>query len=117
MTFESRRRFSVGAVSTYQISELARRTGVPASTLRFYEQAGLLAPLVAARIAEAERRIAEPAAFAARLSAVLEELGGPAPVDGCGRGCGCVAAQPTETPVPPGPALVEPAGPVSGATR
>ncbi|HET9138893.1 MerR family transcriptional regulator [Actinophytocola sp.] len=29
-------------MSTYRISELARRTGVPASTLRFYEQAGLL---------------------------------------------------------------------------
>src|SRR5438132_2858222 len=34
---------SVGAVSTYRISELARRTGVPASTLRFYEQAGAVA--------------------------------------------------------------------------
>jgi DNA-binding transcriptional MerR regulator len=31
-----------GAVSTYRISQFARRTGVQPSTLRFYEQAGLL---------------------------------------------------------------------------
>lgn len=31
-------------VRTYRISELAERTCVPASTLRFYEDAGLLAP-------------------------------------------------------------------------
>jgi DNA-binding transcriptional MerR regulator len=42
LTFESSRRFTVAYVSTYRISQLARRTGVPASTLRFYEQAGLL---------------------------------------------------------------------------
>jgi MerR family copper efflux transcriptional regulator len=29
-------------VSTYRISQVAQRTGVPATTLRFYEQAGLL---------------------------------------------------------------------------
>jgi DNA-binding transcriptional MerR regulator len=39
-------------VSTYRISELARRTGVSASTLRFYEQAGLLS---AARTASGYR--------------------------------------------------------------
>jgi DNA-binding transcriptional MerR regulator len=139
---------------------------VPASTLRFYEQAGLLPaertgsgyrvygeeavarlefigsakhlglpleeirellgawesgvcgdvrerlrPLVAARIAEAELRIAELSAFAAHLAAVHEELGGPAPVAVCGPGCGCVAAQ------PPGPVSVELARPVSGVLR
>jgi DNA-binding transcriptional MerR regulator len=143
-------------VSTYRISELVRRTGVPASTLRFYEQAGLLAAartgagyrvygeeavgrlefigaakhlglpldeirellgaweqgvcaevrvrlrtLVAARMAEAERRIAELSAFAGHLAVVHEELGGPAPVAVCGPGCGCVSAG------PPGPVSVE----------
>ena len=29
-------------MSTYRISQLAERTGVPATTLRFYEQSGLL---------------------------------------------------------------------------
>jgi DNA-binding transcriptional MerR regulator len=153
-------------VSTYRISELARRTGNPASTLRFYEQAGLLPahrttanyrvydeaavarlefiggakllglpleeirellgvweqgvcgevrqrlrPLVAARIAEAQRRIAELSAFAARLAAVHEELGGPAPVAVCEPGCGCVPADSV------GPVLVELAGPRTAADR
>jgi DNA-binding transcriptional MerR regulator len=143
-------------MSTYRISELARRTGVPASTLRFYERAGLLPaartgagyrvygeqavsrlefigaakrlglpleeirellaaweqgvcaevrvrlrPLVATRIAEAERRIAELTAFAAHLASVHEELGGPASMAACGPGCGCVPAD------PPGPVPVE----------
>lgn len=39
LTFESGRRFSVEGM---RISELAERTGVPATTLRFYEGAGLL---------------------------------------------------------------------------
>ena len=160
MTFNPGSGFSVARVSTYRISELARRTGVPPSTLRFYEQAGLLPaartgsgyriygedavrrlefigsakqlglpleeirdlldawergvcadvrvrlrPLVAERIAEAERRIAELTAFAARLAAVHEELGGPAPASACGPGCGCVPAE------PPGPVLVSLARP------
>lgn len=42
MTFESGRRFTVGGVTTYRISQLAERSGVPATTLRFYEDAGLL---------------------------------------------------------------------------
>ncbi|MGW4058575.1 MerR family transcriptional regulator [Amycolatopsis sp. NPDC004747] len=143
-------------MSTYQISELARRSGVPASTLRFYEQVGLLTaartgsgyrvygeeavarlefisaakhlglpleeirellgaweggmcadvrerlrPLVAARIAESERRIAELTAFAAHLTTVHEELVGPAPATACGPGCGCVPAEPS------GPVLLE----------
>jgi DNA-binding transcriptional MerR regulator len=142
-------------VSTYRISELARRTGVPASTLRFYEQAGLLPagrtgsgyrvygeeavarlefigsakhlglpleeirellaaweqgvcaavrerlrPLVAARIAETQQRIAELTAFAAHLTGVHDELGGPARAAECGPGCGCVRAG------PPGPVPV-----------
>jgi hypothetical protein len=56
--------------------------------------------LVAARIADAERRIAELSAFAAHLASVHEGLGDPAPASPCGRGCGCVPAD------PPGPVLV-----------
>ncbi len=76
-----------------------------------------LRPLVAARIAEAEQRIAELTVFAAHLATVHEDLGGPAPVAACGPGCGCV---PTD---PPGPVLVELGWPrpadadVSGGTR
>jgi DNA-binding transcriptional MerR regulator len=139
---------------------------VPASTLRFYEQAGLLPaartgsgyrvygedavarlefigaakhlglpleeirellgaweagvcaevrerlrPLVAVRIAEAERRIAELSAFATHLTTVHQDLGGPAPAAACAPGCGCVPAQ------PPGPVLVDLAGPRSAADR
>src|SRR6478735_9410628 len=42
LTFESGRRFTFGGVTTYRISQLAARSGVPATTLRFYEEAGLL---------------------------------------------------------------------------
>lgn len=42
MTFKSGRRLTVGGVTTYRISQLAERSGVPATTLRFYEDAGLL---------------------------------------------------------------------------
>ncbi len=42
MTFESGRRLSVAVVTELTVSQLARRSGVPATTLRFYEQAGLL---------------------------------------------------------------------------
>jgi DNA-binding transcriptional MerR regulator len=164
-------------VSTYRIAELASRTGVPPSTLRFYEQAGLLParrtsanyrlfdeaaaarlefigsakllglpleeirellevweqgvcgrvrrqlqPLVAARIAEAQRRIAELSAFADRLAAVHEELGGPAPTQACGPGCGCVPAEPSAARGAPGAVLVEltdprPAERVPGGAR
>lgn len=150
-------------MGTYRISELARRTGIPATTLRFYEQAGLLPaartssnyriydeqsvtrlefissakllglpleeirdllgvweqgacgdvrarlrPLVAARIAEAQQRIAELSAFVEHLAAVHEELDGPALVEVCGPGCGCVPAEPV---------LVELARPRSGVVR
>ncbi|KOV92281.1 MerR family transcriptional regulator [Streptomyces sp. NRRL B-3648] len=42
MTFESGRRFTVACVTSYRISQLAQRSGVPATTLRFYEDSGLL---------------------------------------------------------------------------
>lgn len=42
LTFESGRRFTVEEVSRYWISQLAQRSGVPATTLRYYESAGLL---------------------------------------------------------------------------
>ncbi|GLV95111.1 MULTISPECIES: MerR family transcriptional regulator [Streptomyces] len=145
-------------MSTLRISQLAGLSGVPASTLRFYETAGLLpaertpsgyrqygegaverlafissakllglalediralldvrdagvcaavrarmVPLVADRIADADRRAAELAAFSARLADVHRQLSGPAPAGGCGPDCGCTA---TEDQVP-GPVLVE----------
>lgn len=138
----------------YRISQLAERSGVPATTLRYYESAGLLAaartasgyrvygdealerlefissakllglpleeirellgvwdlgecsavrtrllPLVAERIADAERRIAELTAFTTFLAGVHERLTGPAPAGACGPGCGCVATTNTG-PVP-----------------
>ncbi|MEU9247680.1 heavy metal-responsive transcriptional regulator [Streptomyces sp. NPDC048385] len=143
-------------MSTLRISQLAERSGVPASTLRFYETAGLLPaertssgyrqygqdaverlafissakllglaledirdlldvrdegvcaavrarmmPLVAGRIADADRRSAELAAFSARLADVHRQLSGPAPAGGCGPDCGC-----TTTDQPPGPVLI-----------
>ncbi len=42
LTFESGRTFTVGGVTTHRISQLAERSGVPVTTLRFYEDAGLL---------------------------------------------------------------------------
>ncbi|MFE2163573.1 MerR family transcriptional regulator [Streptomyces sp. NPDC059447] len=136
-------------MSTLRISQPAERSGVPASTLRFYETAGLLpaertssgyrpygpdaverpafissakllglaledlrdlldvrdagvcaavrarmVPLVANRIADADRRSAEPAAFSARLAEVHRQLSGPAPSGGSGPDC---AAPPART--------------------
>ncbi|WP_328690182.1 heavy metal-responsive transcriptional regulator [Streptomyces phaeochromogenes] len=144
-------------MSTLRISQLAERCGVPASTLRFYETAGLLpaertasgyraydeesverlafissakllglaledirdlldvrddgvcaavrarmVPLVADRIADADRRAAELTAFSARLADVHEQLAGPAPSGACGPDCGC-----TSEGGAPGPVLVE----------
>ncbi|HEX5402514.1 MAG TPA: MerR family transcriptional regulator [Pseudonocardiaceae bacterium] len=141
-------------MSTYQISELAERSGVPATTLRFYEQAGLLParrspsgyrryddddvrrlafissgkslglplaeirdllvvweqgecggvrdrlrPLVAGRIEDADRRVAELSAFIASLIKVAERLAEPAPAGDCGSDCGCLIAPPTDAPV------------------
>jgi MerR family transcriptional regulator, copper efflux regulator len=42
LTFEPGRRFTVGVMDVMRISQLAERSGVPATTLRFYEDAGLL---------------------------------------------------------------------------
>lgn len=42
MTFESAARFSVDIVDGLKVSELARRSGVPATTVRFYDAEGLL---------------------------------------------------------------------------
>lgn len=142
-------------MATYRISQLADRCGVPASTLRFYETAGLLPaerapsgyrvydeeavqrlafissakllgltleeigdlltvrergvcaavrermlPLVAARIADADRRAAELAAFSARLAAFHTELAEPAPAGGCGPDCGCLTSTPAQSSTP-----------------
>ena len=128
----------------YRISQLAERSGVPATTLRFYDGAGLLpaertptgyrvyddtavdrltfitsakllglslddiadlldvredgvcAPvrarlraLVAERIADADRQLAELAAFSASLRAAEHDLRGPAPDGACRADCGC----------------------------
>ncbi|MBT2390727.1 MerR family transcriptional regulator [Streptomyces sp. ISL-1] len=145
-------------MTSLRISQLAERSGVPATTLRFYETAGLLPaertpagyrvytqesverlafissakllglpleeirellgvweqgvcaavrarllPLVADRIADADRRLAELSAFSARLAGVHEQLSTPAPAGACGPGCGCV----TSANGRPGPVLVE----------
>jgi MerR family copper efflux transcriptional regulator len=129
LTFESGPRFTVESVTAMRISQLAERSGVPATTLRFYETAGLLPadrtpagyraygedsvdrlafigaaknlglsleeisellgvwesgvcadvkadlrPRIAARIADAEARAAELAAFTAMLHGALEHL-------------------------------------------
>ncbi|GKQ36053.1 MerR family transcriptional regulator [Streptomyces sp. A012304] len=142
-------------MTTYRISQLAERSGVPATTLRFYETAGLLPaertasgyrvygqdaverlafissakvlglpleeirhllavweqgvcaavrarmlPLVADRIADADRRQAELAAFSARLAEVHERLSGPAPEGACGPDCGCTSDAAAPGPVP-----------------
>jgi DNA-binding transcriptional MerR regulator len=131
-------------MASYRISQLAGIAGVPATTLRFYESAGLLparrtaagyrsyddaavgrlafiraakllglaladiaalldvwqdgacadvrarlVPLIDERIADAERRGAELAAFSAGLRAAKSDLAGPAPAGGCGPDCGC----------------------------
>jgi DNA-binding transcriptional MerR regulator len=139
-------------MGSYRISQLADRVGVPATTLRFYESAGLLSaertasgyrmygeeaverlafissgkllglsleeigdllgvweqgvcaavrermlPLVAARIADADRRAAELAAFSARLAAFHTELGQTPPTGGCGKKIAGLVTGPHET--------------------
>lgn len=44
MTFDTGRTFTVVAVDGYSISQVAERTGFPPTTLRFYEQSGLVRP-------------------------------------------------------------------------
>lgn len=142
-------------MTQYRISQLAEISGVPATTLRFYDSAGLLPaertqsgyrvyderaverltfiaaakllglpleeisevlavwedgvcasvrdrllPLVAERLRETERRVADLTAFAGHLAKVKEELAGPAPSGACGPGCGC-------TPATAGPVDIE----------
>jgi len=42
LTFESTRRFTLGVMSGHRISEVARRTGFSATTLRYYDDIGLV---------------------------------------------------------------------------
>jgi DNA-binding transcriptional MerR regulator len=160
LTFQSGRRFTVVPMTTYQISQLAERCGVSASTLRFYEGAGLLpaertasgyrlygpaaveqlefissakllglsldeirdlltvradgvcatvrermAALLAAQIAEADSRVAELAAFSARLTGVLADLSAPARAGACGPDCGCTTSVESAA-IAPGPVPV-----------
>jgi DNA-binding transcriptional MerR regulator len=148
-------------VTSLRISQLAIRTGVPATTLRFYETAGLLPagrttagyrvygeeavqrlafissakvlglpleeirdlldvwergvcaavrarmlPLVAERIADADRRQAELTAFSARLAGVHERLSTPAPAGACGPDCGCTTTADSVTVPAAGPVPV-----------
>jgi DNA-binding transcriptional MerR regulator len=79
LTFEWGRSFTVMVMTTMRIAEVAERTGVPATTLRYYEEIGLLAP--AARSGNGYRRYAdrdlERLAFITRakqLDLSLEEL-------------------------------------------
>jgi MerR family transcriptional regulator, copper efflux regulator len=61
-------------VATYQISELAERAGVPATTLRYYEQAGLL---TAARSPNGYRRYDDTALGRLTLIRAGQHLGLP----------------------------------------
>ncbi|MFC8536707.1 MerR family DNA-binding protein [Streptomyces sp. NPDC057249] len=51
-------------------------------------------PLVAGRIAETNRRVAELRAFSAHLASVHADLSVPAPAGACGRDCGCTTPGP-----------------------
>jgi DNA-binding transcriptional MerR regulator len=44
LTFETGRTFTVVGMDGYSISQVAERTGFPPTTLRFYEQSGLVRP-------------------------------------------------------------------------
>jgi len=136
-------------VTILRISALAERTGIPATTLRYYEGAGLLTAarsaagyrlygddaiqrlqfissgkllglslndirelvalqqsgvcthvrerlltLVKRRIGEADRRMAELAAFKTHLARAHQELGTAAPEGACGPACGCLVTTP-----------------------
>lgn len=110
-TSSNYRVYDESAVARLEFIGAAKHLGLPLEEIRellgAWEQGVCaevreqLRPLVAARIAEAEQRIAELTAFATHLAAVHEDLGGPAPMAACGPGCGCVPAE------APGPVLVE----------
>lgn len=142
-------------MTTYRISQLAGRVGLRPTTLRFYEQAGLLPaqrsesgyrlyddealerltfittakalglpleeirdlldvweeglctdvrgrlrPMLVARIAEAEQRAAELAAFTDRLRRALVEIDGPPRPGRCEPGCGFLHHDNPPAPVP-----------------
>ncbi len=61
-------------MATYQISQLAERSGVPATTLRYYEQAGLLSP---ARSPNGYRRYTDEALDRLALIRAGQHLGLP----------------------------------------
>ena len=61
-------------MATYQISELAEQSGVPATTLRYYEQAGLLTP---ARSPNGYRRYTDDALDRLTLIRAGQHLGLP----------------------------------------
>ncbi|MFI9387422.1 MerR family transcriptional regulator [Kutzneria sp. NPDC052558] len=141
-------------MDSLRISQLAERVGVRPTTLRFYEQAGLLParrsesgyrlygedaverlgfigagkrlglpleeirellrvweeglcvdvraslrPMVLARIADAEQRAAESAAFTGRLRAALAEIDGPPRPGRCEPGCGYLGDRDDVTPI------------------
>jgi DNA-binding transcriptional MerR regulator len=146
----------VGGVDTMRISQLAERSGVPASTLRFYESAGLLSadrtpsgyrsygedavhrlafigaakhlglpleeivelltvwqagpcaevkadlrPRLATRLAEAEQRAAELAAFTESLRSALDHLDAlPDRATPCDPDCGFLSHRPVPEPTP-----------------
>ena len=142
-------------MATYRISQLADRVGLRPTTLRFYEQAGLLParrsdsgyrlygedaverldfigagkrlglpleeirellpvwedglcadvrhslrPMLLARIADAEQRAAELAAFTDRLRRALAETDGPPRPGRCEPGCGFLRHRNDSAPVP-----------------
>lgn len=74
LTFESSRRISVSDVSTYRISQLAERAGIPATTLRYYEKEGLVP---AARTPGGYRLYTDADAERVRFIAAAKHLGLP----------------------------------------
>lgn len=93
LTFESGRRSTVWAVPQMRISQLAERSGVPATTLRFYETAGLLpADRTAAGYRLYDQEAVERLAFigaAKHLGLPLEEIADLLGVWETGGLCGC----------------------------
>jgi len=74
LTFEPGQRFTVGVMDVMRISQLAERSGVPATTLRFYEDAGLLP---AGRTPAGYRLYGEDAVERLRFISAAKHLGLP----------------------------------------